>query len=140
MTIAIIGGGIAGLAAALNLHRVGLSCQSISKQLPQSKELGVGITLLPHAMRELENLGLKSQICAAGICNRESAYFNRFGQKIFAEARGTYAGYSQPEIGIHRGRLQGILYRAVLERLGAAAVVTDRQCVALLARAERCRR
>jgi 2-polyprenyl-6-methoxyphenol hydroxylase-like FAD-dependent oxidoreductase len=129
MTIAIIGGGIAGLATALNLHRVGLPCQ-VFEAAPAMKELGVGITLLPHAMRELENLGLKSQICAAGVCNRESAYFNRFGQKIFAEARGTYAGYSQPEVGIHRGRLHGILFQAVLERLGRSAVVTDRQCVA----------
>jgi 2-polyprenyl-6-methoxyphenol hydroxylase-like FAD-dependent oxidoreductase len=128
MTIAIIGGGIAGLATALNLHRVGLPCR-VYEAASTIRELGVGITLLPHAMRELESLGLKATVCAAGIGNRESAYFNRFGQKIFSEPRGTYAGYSQPEIGIHRGRLQGILYRAVIERLGAAAVVTDRQCV-----------
>ncbi|HEX3536631.1 MAG TPA: flavin-dependent oxidoreductase [Stellaceae bacterium] len=127
MEIAIIGGGIVGLGLALNLHRHGLSCH-VYETVPEVKELGVGITLLPHAMRELALLGLQERIEPLGIDNQESCFFNRFGQLIYREPRGRYAGYSIPEIGIHRGRLHRVLYDAVCERLGPDRIVTDRRC------------
>src|ERR1700691_4826680 len=98
MTIAIAGGGIAGLALGLNLHKRGIPCQ-IYEAAPQIKELGVGITLLPHAMRELTALDLQDQLGAVAIENRESCFFNRFGQLIYKEERGRRAGYSVPELG-----------------------------------------
>ena len=55
---------------------------------PELKELGVGITILPHAMRELTALGLEDEVVAAGVTNRESAFFNRFGQLLYKEPRG----------------------------------------------------
>ena len=128
--ITIIGGGIGGLALALHLHARGISCR-VYEAAPVLKELGVGITVLPHAMRELTALGLGETIEALGIENTESRFFNRFGQLIYAESRGRYAGYKVPEIGIHRGRLHMTLYRAVIERLGKDAVVTGRQCTGL---------
>ena len=124
--IAIVGGGIAGLALALGLHRHGIVAR-IYEAAPQIAEIGVGITLLPHGMRELATLGLADQILAAGIENRESAFFNRFGQKLYAEPRGKFAGYPQPEVGIHRGRLHGVLLAAVCARLGAHTVACDHQ-------------
>jgi 2-polyprenyl-6-methoxyphenol hydroxylase-like FAD-dependent oxidoreductase len=127
MEIAIVGGGICGLALALNLHQRGIACR-VYERAPEVKELGVGITLLPHAMRELAALGLGEEIAAAGIENAESCFFNRFGQLIYREPRGKRAGYQTPEIGIHRGRLHLILYRAACERLGAGSVVTNRNC------------
>ena len=128
--ITIVGGGIGGLALALHLHGHGISCR-VYEAAPVLKELGVGITVLPHAMRELTALGLGQTIEALGIENTESRFFNRFGQLIYAEKRGRYAGYKVPEIGIHRGRLHMTLYRAVIERLGKDVVVTDRQCTGL---------
>jgi 2-polyprenyl-6-methoxyphenol hydroxylase-like FAD-dependent oxidoreductase len=126
--IAIIGGGIAGLGLALNCHERGLRCR-VYESVPTLRELGVGITLLPHAMKELTELGLQDQLAAVGIENRESCFFNRHGQLIYSEPRGRFAGYAYPEFGIHRGKLHMILYRAVSERLGAGSVLTDRQCV-----------
>ena len=130
LRIAIVGGGIAGLALALGLHRHGISAK-VYEAAPKIAEIGVGITVLPHGMRELTTLGLADAVLATGIENRESAFFNRFGQKLFAEPRGKYAGYPQPEVGIHRGRLHGILLAAVHDRLGADAVALDHQFVAL---------
>src|SRR3954447_7208034 len=128
MTIAIVGGGICGLTLALNLHARGISCR-VYEAAPELKELGVGITLLPHGMREFAALGLGDELLEAGIENAESCFFNRFGQLIYKEPRGKRAGYQYPEVGIHRGRLHLALYRAVLERLGADSVVTNRLCV-----------
>ena len=126
--IAIVGGGIAGLALALNLQRRGIDCR-VYERAPEVKELGVGITLLPHAMREMTALGVDQEIIKVGIENRESCFFNRFGQLIYKEPRGKFAGYALPEIGIHRGRLHLILFNAARERLGADRVLTNHECV-----------
>ena len=126
MHIAIAGGGIAGLCLALNLHEKGISCR-VYERVPDVKELGVGITLLPHAMREFAALGIDKELEAAGIENLESCFFNRFGQLIYKEPRGRHAGYSFPEVGIHRGRLHLILLAAARKRLGEERVITDRK-------------
>ena len=68
MSIAIVGGGIAGLALALNLHKRGMDCH-VYEVAPEIKALGVGITLLPHAMRELTALGLQDALRAVAIEN-----------------------------------------------------------------------
>ena len=128
MKIAIIGGGICGLSLALNLKERGLTCR-VYERAPGLKELGVGITLLPHAMREFTALGLADELLKAGIENRESRFYNRFGQLIYKETRGKLAGYQYPEVCIHRGRLHMILYRAALARLGADAILTDYECI-----------
>jgi 2-polyprenyl-6-methoxyphenol hydroxylase-like FAD-dependent oxidoreductase len=128
MDVAIVGGGICGLTLALNLHARGIACR-VYEAAPELKELGVGITLLPHGMREFTALGLGDQLLAAGIENAESCFFNRFGQLIYKEPRGKLAGYQYPEVGIHRGRLHLALYRAVQERIGRDCVITDRLCV-----------
>jgi 5-methylphenazine-1-carboxylate 1-monooxygenase len=128
MRIAIAGGGIGGLALALSLHRLGLECD-VYEATPQIREIGVGITLLPHAMRELALLGLQPELEAAGIENLESVFFNRWGQFIYREQRGRHAGYALPEIGLRRGKLHGILYRAALERLGEGRIHLDSRCV-----------
>src|SRR5258705_11563474 len=130
MDIAIIGGGIGGLTLALALHQRGIPCH-VSETAPEVRELGVGITLLPHGMRELTALGLGEALAAQGIENRDSCFFNRFGQLIYSEPRGRAAGYPVPEVGIHRGRVHLTLWRAAVERLGAARMLTHHQCVGL---------
>ena len=55
--IVIVGGGIAGLTLAMHLHAKGIAC-TVYERVPEVKELGVGITLLPHAMREFTALGV----------------------------------------------------------------------------------
>ncbi len=128
MVVAIIGGGIAGLSLAMNLHDRGIPSR-VYERAPEIKELGVGITLLPHAMREFARLGLQDDIARAGVVIRESCFFNRFGQLIYREDRGEHAGYTYPEVSIHRGRLHLILYRAALARVGGAGIVTGQECV-----------
>ena len=127
MDVAIVGGGICGLSLALNLKERGIACR-VFERAPEIKPLGVGITLLPHAMREFSALGLGNELLKAGIENRECCFFNRFGQLIYREDRGKFAGYPFPEVGIHRGRLHVILYEAVRKRLGPDTVLTDCEC------------
>ena len=127
LRIAIVGGGIGGLAFALSLHRAGLACD-VYESAPEVREIGVGITLLPHAMRELAALGLQAPLEAAGIENFESVFCNRWGQFIYREPRGRHAGYELPEVGLHRGKLHGVMYAAALERLGPDRVHLGHRC------------
>ena len=66
INIAIVGGGVGGLALALHLHERGVVCH-VFEAVAEVRELGVGITLLPHAMRELAALGIQPELEAAGI-------------------------------------------------------------------------
>ncbi|KRI01071.1 flavin-dependent oxidoreductase [Curvibacter sp. PAE-UM] len=125
--IAVVGGGVAGLGLALSLHQRGIACD-VYEAVPEVKELGVGITLLPHAMRELAALGVQSKLEAVGIENLESVFFNRYGQYIYKEPRGRHAGYPHPEVGIHRGKLHRILYEEALQQIGPQRIHTDHRC------------
>ncbi len=124
-------GGIAGLAFALALHKHGLACD-VYEGATEVKEIGVGITLLPHAMRELDALGLTAELEAVAIENRESVFYNRWGQFVYSEPRGRHAGYELPELGIHRGKLHRVMYQAALARLGADRIHTDHRCVGVV--------
>lgn len=128
MLVAIAGGGIGGLALALALRQRGVACE-VFEAAREVREIGVGITLLPHAMRELAQLGVQPQLEALGIENLESVFFNRWGQYVYREPRGRHAGYRLPEIGIHRGKLHRVLFEAVRERLGGVHIHLDHRCV-----------
>ncbi|MEP4194605.1 MAG: flavin-dependent oxidoreductase [Aliishimia sp.] len=123
MTILIAGAGIGGLTAALMLHQRGIKVQVI-EQAAQVREVGVGINTLPHSIAELDALGLLDRLDEVGLRTRELRYLNRSGQEVWRELRGTYAGHDHPQFSIHRGRLQKLLYDAVIDRLGPDAVQT----------------
>lgn len=128
MEVLVAGGGIGGLATALSLHAAGISCR-IFEAVPELKPLGVGINVLPHAVRELTELGLQENLAATAIPTAELIYANRHGQQIWQEPRGKAAGYHWPQYSIHRGALQMLLLAAVQERLGADKVMTGHQLV-----------
>ncbi len=130
MEIAIVGGGIGGLTLALALHQRGIASR-VYECVPEVKELGVGITLLPHAMREYAALGLDASLLAQGVETRAASHYNRFGQLIHTEPRGRFAGYAVPELMIHRAKLHLTLWNAAIERLGADRVLTGHQLVGL---------
>lgn len=126
MGVLIAGGGIGGMTLALSLHQIGVEAK-VFEAAPVVRPLGVGINLLPHAVRELTELGLADRLGAVAVKTAELAYFNRHGQIIWREPRGIAAGYNWPQLSIHRGTLQMKLLEAVRERLGEAAVLTGHQ-------------
>ncbi len=126
MRVLVVGGGIGGLTTALCLHAVGIECE-VFEQSRDIRELGVGINTLPHAIKELADLGLLETLDDVAIRTQELIYANRFGQEIWREPRGVGAGYDFPQFSIHRGRLQGVLYDAVKARIGTDKVHTGHQ-------------
>jgi 2-polyprenyl-6-methoxyphenol hydroxylase-like FAD-dependent oxidoreductase len=128
MEVVIAGGGIAGLTTALRLHQYGIGCV-VFEQAEAIRELGVGINLLPNAVQQLAELGLLPELEASAVCTHELILANRHGQPIWREPRGRAAGHDVPQLSIHRGVLQRVLYEAAVDRLGAGSIVTDRRLV-----------
>ncbi|MFK7880435.1 flavin-dependent oxidoreductase [Roseobacter sp.] len=123
MTVLIAGAGIGGLATALMLHKRGINA-TVVEQASEVREVGVGINTLPHSIAELSELGLLARLDEVGLRTRELRYLTRSGQEVWRELRGTHAGHAHPQFSIHRGRLQKLLFDAVIERLGPQSVET----------------
>jgi 2-polyprenyl-6-methoxyphenol hydroxylase-like FAD-dependent oxidoreductase len=121
--ILVVGGGIGGLTTALALHAAGIDCTVVEKSR-ELRPLGVGINLLPHAVRELSELGLGDRLAATAVPTAHLAYHDRFGCEIWREPRGEAAGYRWPQYSIHRGALMRMLLEAVRARLGPNSVRT----------------
>jgi 5-methylphenazine-1-carboxylate 1-monooxygenase len=124
MKIIIAGGGIGGLVTALSLHKAGLEVK-VFESVDEVKPLGVGINLLPHAIRVLTNLGLLEKLEKVAVETKELVYANRYGQFFWTEQRGRYAGYKWPQISIHRGKLQMLLWEEVNITLNKGSVFTN---------------
>jgi 2-polyprenyl-6-methoxyphenol hydroxylase-like FAD-dependent oxidoreductase len=124
MTVLIVGGGIGGLTLALSLHQIGIAAK-VFESVPALKPLGVGINVLPHAVRELGELGLLDRLDAVGVRTKELAFFSKHGKPIWSEPRGLDAGYKWPQFSIHRGQLQQLLLDAAIERLGPENILTS---------------
>src|SRR6201981_1071098 len=123
MKVIIAGGGVGGLVTGLMLHARSIDCE-IFEQADAIRELGVGINTLPHAIKELADLGLLERLDAVAVRTYELFYTNRFGQEIWREPRGTDAGYDVPQFSVHRGHLQGVIHQAARARLGEARIHT----------------
>lgn len=136
MRIAIAGGGIGGLAAALALTDEGHDV-CVYENAPQLLPLGVGINLLPHAARVLAGYGVVDRLLAQGVETRELVYHNRHGQRIWAEPRGKFAGFEAPQISLSRGALHFGLLEAVEARIGADRVIRDRRLTSFAQSADR---
>ena len=126
MRVLIAGGGIGGLTLALMLHERGIEC-IVNEAAREVKPFGVGINLLPHAIRQLDALGLSKDLDEIAIRTSRLTYMNHLGQEIWSEKRGTDAGHPLPQYSVHRGRLQTLLWRTALERLGTDVVRSDRR-------------
>jgi 2-polyprenyl-6-methoxyphenol hydroxylase-like FAD-dependent oxidoreductase len=112
----IAGAGIGGIVTALMLRQRGIAC-AVYEQVAELKELGVGITLLPHAVRQLADLDLLPALDAVGIRGEHLYYATRRGQTVWDEPRGMLAGYDVPQFFIHRGKLHATLFSALRARL-----------------------
>ena len=126
MKVLIAGAGIGGLVTALMLHQRGIPVQ-LFEAAREVREVGVGINVLPHAIRELDALGLLPALDRTGVRTRHLSYLTRAGQEVWSELRGLHAGHDVPQFSIHRGRLQKLIFDAVTERLGVDAVITGRR-------------
>ena len=126
MNVVIAGAGIGGLTAAMALHARGIEVQ-VYESVSDLRPVGVGINVLPHAMSQLQRLGLLDAVLPLGVATSELGFFNRHGQPIWSEPRGIAAGYPVPQLSVHRGALHMALLDEARSRLGDDRVLTGHE-------------
>ncbi len=117
------------MTLALSLLDAGIADVDLYESAPSVQELGVGINVLPHGVRELAELGLLDELSDIAIRTESWALYSKHGQLIWSEPRGLAAGYRWPQLSTHRGQLLGVLHRAVCKRLGSERVHTGHHLV-----------
>ena len=127
MRVIIAGAGVGGLSLALMLQRRGIDARHLRTGIRSQGTRRRHQHASRVAIRELSEIGLLPALDLAGIRTRELIYLNRQGQEVWRELRGIDGGHPLPQFSIHRGRLQKVLYDAVIERLGAEAVQTGQR-------------
>src|SRR5882672_11296182 len=111
LRVAVIGGGIGGLTAALALRRAGFEVE-VYEQAPELTQIGGGINMGPNAVRILRRLGL-----AAGL-EREGVRPLFTHQRRWQDGRTLQQAplnplceelYGAPHITIHRADLLAVI-------------------------------
>lgn len=126
--VIIAGAGPVGLTLGLLLARRGTPFV-IYEAVQRLEPLGVGINLLPHSVRVLHGLGLEDALAGLGISTGALHYYNKLGQKIWAEPRGLAAGYPFPQYSLHRGEFQFVLLEELVRRCGPGVLVQGHRLV-----------
>lgn len=127
LDIAVAGGGIGGLTAAIALQQVG-NRVTVLEAASDFGEVGAGVTLAPNAMLGLQSLGLGPAIEAQGMSpHRQVVRHWQDGRvlKTLDRGEGMREKYGAPYLYVHRADLHAILLAALAE-CGGAAVTASR--------------
>ena len=107
--IAIIGGGIGGLTAALALRQAGFEAE-VYEQAPALLDVGAAIAIWPNAMRVLDRLQVGDKIREQAGVMEEIRWLDQHGRLL---NRVRIATISAPAVALHRADLQHILQRSL---------------------------
>lgn len=77
LRVAIVGGGLGGLAAALFLLRAGLQA-TVYEQAPQLREVGAGLVVPPNMVRLLARIGLADALPQVAVKLEAAWEFRRW--------------------------------------------------------------
>jgi salicylate hydroxylase len=115
ISIAIVGGGIGGIAAALSLLRAGFDVH-VYEQARALTEFGAGIQVSPNASRVLYGLGLADALARSGV-RAEAIHQRRWedGRTLLRSPLGdaVEAAFGYPQYQFHRADLLLILAGAL---------------------------
>ena len=115
-SIAVVGGGIGGLAAAAFLRRAGLAA-TVYEQAPALGELGAGLVVAPNAARLLRRLPSEFGLERAGVVLESGWEFRRWadGSVLFAQQLGEVCTrrYGEHTWTMHRTDLLEVLRSAI---------------------------
>ncbi len=114
-SVAIIGAGIGGLAAAASLRRAGFDVQ-VYEQAKALTEVGAGLNIGPNAARILHRLGIADELARTGV--KPSTFDQRRwqdGRLLLRSPLGeaVESAFGAPYYLMHRGDLRRALAQAV---------------------------
>ena len=113
--VAVIGGGVGGLTAALTLQHFGIPVV-VFEQATELREVGAGVTITPNAMHALDFLGVGPQIVeTAGVAPRYEVCDAEDGRvlELGPPPEEIPHDYGTQYCNVHRADLQTALVEAV---------------------------
>jgi len=115
LRIAIVGGGIGGLTAALALRARGLDV-SVFEQAEAVREIGAGVSIHPNAARLLKRIGLDDQLRKIGSPINGITLRSSKGEAITTPAGPATPAFSQQTgqgYNVHRADFLNLLFAAL---------------------------
>jgi salicylate hydroxylase len=124
LRVAVVGGGIGGLSAAISLLRRKIDV-TVFEQAPALGEVGAGLFIYPNGLRQLERMGLGEALAKVGAKVGSGSEYYRMdgtvvGRIVMTDSSGWNGFY-----GMHRADLLTVLAQA----LPSAAIRTGHRCV-----------
>lgn len=130
LRVAIVGGGLGGLAAALFLRAAGVEAQ-VFEQASELREVGAGIVVSPNLVRPLARLGLAAALPSFAVRLEEAWEFRRWqdGRVLFSQKMGDECErlYGAPCYVAHRCDLLSLFQNA----LPASQLHLDHRCTSV---------
>jgi salicylate hydroxylase len=120
---AVVGGGIGGLSAANALIRRGLAV-TVYEQAPTLGEVGAGVFIFPNSLRQLERMGFREALAAAGAPVGSGSQYCRKDGSVVGPILTTDSSGWNGMYGMHRADL----LNALAAGLPPGIVRTDHRC------------
>jgi salicylate hydroxylase len=136
LRVAIVGGGIGGMTAALALRARGLDA-AVFEQAEVVREIGAGVSIHPNAARLLRRVGLEDQLRKIGSPIAGIVLRTSHGELVATLARPATPAPSSDEQGynVHRADFLNLLFDA----LPRGTVTLGHRCIRLEEAADRVR-
>lgn len=115
VSVAIVGGGIAGLTSALALSNVGIGC-TVFERHSEVEDIGAGIQLPPNATSLLSKLGIETEIHEQSSTPQKMLWLNGKNDAILASfdmGRSLERRFGVPYLQIYRPDLMRCLRNSV---------------------------
>jgi salicylate hydroxylase/6-hydroxynicotinate 3-monooxygenase len=108
LSLAIVGAGMGGLAAASTLRQAGFNTQ-VYEQATHFERIGAGIQLMPNAMKVLRRIGVEDKVRATSF--RPYSHLNRVWDtgQVMRELPMPEDMFGAPYLCLHRGDLHAAL-------------------------------
>lgn len=104
LTATVVGAGVAGLACAVGLERLGWEV-TVFERAPAPREDGAGLTLWPNALRALDAIGVADAVRRIGMPSSRATIRTARGREITELPIAALTARYGPMIAVHRAEL-----------------------------------
>lgn len=122
--VAVVGGGMGGLAAAVALSHRGISV-AVYEQSGELREVGAGVFIYPNSLRQMERMGLGDALARVGARVGSGSEYYRMDGSVVGKILTTDSSGWNGMYGMHRADILKVLADA----LPAGVVHTGHRCI-----------
>ena len=115
MRALVVGGGVAGPATALALHRAGFDVEVLERRADDPGDAGSVLTLAPNGVDALDALGVLDRVRADAVPSRRNTMYGATGRLLGTVTLGSPLADGTPALTLRRSRLAAVVSAAARE-------------------------